>query len=127
MQRMFYVDQWLGAGGQRFGNDRGALLPYIGSGIGHHALRRFMIVRYQVNAMRRPVVANQAHIAMRAPDLYRGSFLSFAFMTIGIEIIEAALHVRDNTIAMVHQQHGVVFGLHFYFSFVIYSSFGGNY
>src|SRR5688500_20192249 len=98
---MFHIDQRLRTVDHRLGNYRGALLPYIGSGIGHKALWRFMIMCNHVNSVGSPVISNQTHIAMRAPDLDRRFFLSFALVSIRVQIIEADLHHRNDTLSFV--------------------------
>ena len=80
----------------------------------------------QVHAERFPVVADQAHCALRADDGNGVAGFLAALVAVRVEVVEATLDVRDHALAVIEQDHGVVLGGHHDLALAVNGARRGN-
>ena len=114
------------ARGQTFGYVRGALLPTValaieaGARVYIYIFRVNMTLHFialatqrQIDAVGSPIVSGQVHRTTRGGDRNRVMRLIRGRMMAALMVVEPTLHVRNDAVAMVHENHGVVLGLDF--------------
>ena len=84
--------------------------PDVGLRVGDLPLHRWRILRGEIHSKRLPIIANESHESGGTDDANGMPGFLAAVVAVRVEVTKARLHVGNDAVPVVEQQHGEFFG-----------------